>query len=544
MKGLPESWTDALLGEIAEVQMGQSPNSATYNDLGVGLPFFQGKAEFGSLYPTVRKWCSEPIKVARVGDILLSVRAPVGPTNVAATDCCIGRGLAALRVAQPLNQTYLLHYLRSIQDWLAKQGTGTTFAAISGDLIRQLQVPLCPAAEQKRIADKLDAILARVDACRDRLYRVFAILKRFREAVLSAAVRGQLSQAWREATEANHSARPPRLGPDLSSLAVDEKPSDRQLQEWMDDLPDGWRVERASLVVETGADIVYGIVQPGPKLAAGVPYVRGMDIVNGEIRVEQLLRTSPEIAQRYARASIKGGDVLLGIIRATKVAVVPESLNGANITQGTARFRPSQKILTRYLATVLEAPETQRWLHGHYRGIDMPGLNLADVRRVPIPLPSLEEQAEVIRQVDSLLSVAISIEARLVTARAQVDRLTPALLAKGFRGELVPQDPSDEPARTLLARVAAAKQAPSPSRAGPPSTRSPDLKPSPKPKLLEVIDRMPKADFSFDELRQVVGGDYESLKGDLFELLSDKSSGVEQFFDVKVRSMKLRRARK
>jgi type I restriction enzyme, R subunit len=175
--------------------------------------------------------------------------------------------------------------------------------------------------------------------------------------------------------------------------------------------------------------------------------------------------------EKYARAALEGGDILLGIIRATKVARVPDELNGANITQGTAHFRPSCALRSKFLTLALEAPATQRWLHRHYRGIDMPGLNLADVRRVPVPIPSLEEQDEIIRRVESILSYAENLEARYAAARAQVERLTPALLAKAFRGELVPQNPNDEPASMLLEHIHAARAAASvkPRRA----TRSP-----------------------------------------------------------------------
>ena len=85
----------ARLDEICVINMGQSPDSLTYNEKGNGLPFFQGKSDFGDIYPTVRMWCSEPIKIAQEKDILISVRAPIGALNIANCECCIGRGLAA-----------------------------------------------------------------------------------------------------------------------------------------------------------------------------------------------------------------------------------------------------------------------------------------------------------------------------------------------------------------------------------------------------------------------------------------------------------------
>ena len=92
----------ARLGDICEINMGQSPDSSSYNDNNDGLPFFQGNADFGELYPTVRVWCSQPSKVANKNDILISVRAPIGALNIADCKCCIGRGIAALTVDESI----------------------------------------------------------------------------------------------------------------------------------------------------------------------------------------------------------------------------------------------------------------------------------------------------------------------------------------------------------------------------------------------------------------------------------------------------------
>src|SRR5688572_24701368 len=107
--------------------MGQSPPGRTYNDDGKGLPFFQGKTDFRQRYPVVRKWCSAPTKIAEAGDVLISIRAPVGPTNVADQTCAIGRGLAAIRPTLVTLTEFLLFALRLQEQSLAEQGTGSTF---------------------------------------------------------------------------------------------------------------------------------------------------------------------------------------------------------------------------------------------------------------------------------------------------------------------------------------------------------------------------------------------------------------------------------
>lgn len=156
-KGLPGRWRWGAIGDpaVATLIMGQSPPGNTYNTDGRGLPFFQGKADFGEVFPTERVWCTAPKKIAEQGDILLSVRAPVGPTNLAARQCCIGRGLAALRGGRTALTSYLYYWFKSIEAWLSEQGEGSTFTAIGKERIESLKVPLPPLPVQERIVQIL-----------------------------------------------------------------------------------------------------------------------------------------------------------------------------------------------------------------------------------------------------------------------------------------------------------------------------------------------------------------------------------------------------
>lgn len=143
----------AKLGDICTVNMGQSPDSATYNEIGRGLPFFQGNADFGRLHPAVRVWCSEPTKIAHTGDILISVRAPIGAMNVADQDCCIGRGLAAIQVNENIcDPQYLWYAIQSKVSDLNAKGTGSTFKAISKSTLTDTEILLVPLDAQKNIA--------------------------------------------------------------------------------------------------------------------------------------------------------------------------------------------------------------------------------------------------------------------------------------------------------------------------------------------------------------------------------------------------------
>jgi type I restriction enzyme S subunit len=150
------TWEKVKLENVAEIIAGQSPESQYYNQSGNGLPFFQGKADFGYHYPKVRYWCTEPTKKAQPLDILLSVRAPVGPTNICNVESCIGRGLAAIRTGEKLNYKYLYWWFKSYENKLALMGNGSTFSAITTKVVKDLEIPLPPLHIQEQIADTLD----------------------------------------------------------------------------------------------------------------------------------------------------------------------------------------------------------------------------------------------------------------------------------------------------------------------------------------------------------------------------------------------------
>lgn len=168
----------AKLETFCNINMGQSPDSATYNTEGKGLPFFQGNADFGDIHPKVRVWCSAPTKVANTEDILISVRAPIGALNIADEKCCIGRGLAALTVDRSLcAQKYLWYGLESKIDELNAKGTGSTFKAINKKSLAETEIELPPLDEQRRIAAVLDKVSALIAQRRAQLNRLDLLVK-------------------------------------------------------------------------------------------------------------------------------------------------------------------------------------------------------------------------------------------------------------------------------------------------------------------------------------------------------------------------------
>ena len=153
------------LVDVAELVMGQSPPSTSYNDFGDGLPFYQGKTDFGATYPTPRIYCREPKKLAESGDILISVRAPVGATNLCNSQSCIGRGIAAIR-ANGIDSDFLYFYLKEIETYIDSLGSGAIFKAINKSQLAELPINEAgiPLPEQKKIAHILSTVQRAIEA--------------------------------------------------------------------------------------------------------------------------------------------------------------------------------------------------------------------------------------------------------------------------------------------------------------------------------------------------------------------------------------------
>ncbi|HBV0163720.1 restriction endonuclease subunit S [Escherichia coli] len=143
---VPKTWTISNLGKEFNITMGQSPSGSTYNEDRVGLPFFQGKTDFGFRFPSERIYCTDPKRVANKLDTLLSVRAPVGVTNLASTECIIGRGLAALRHKSG-NIAFTYYSVSNLSDYFSVfNGEGTVFGSINQKDLKQLPL-ICPPTE-------------------------------------------------------------------------------------------------------------------------------------------------------------------------------------------------------------------------------------------------------------------------------------------------------------------------------------------------------------------------------------------------------------
>ncbi|MBR4779848.1 MAG: restriction endonuclease subunit S [Lachnospiraceae bacterium] len=182
------AWTPGVLSDIAIITMGQSPKGESYNEEGVGTVFFQGRAEFGFRFPTRRLYTTDPKRMAQANDALMSVRAPVGDMNVAYEDCCIGRGLGAIR-SKDGHQSFVLYTMFALREQLnVFNGEGTVFGSINRDALNSMPVDIPP----KEIMDQFEDIVSPMDAAIRNNYDEICRLQALRDSLLPRLMSGEL----------------------------------------------------------------------------------------------------------------------------------------------------------------------------------------------------------------------------------------------------------------------------------------------------------------------------------------------------------------
>ena len=325
---------------------------------------------------------------------------------------------------------------------------GALYPAVRSKDIRAFKVPVAPLAEQQRIADKLDTVLARVDACRDRLARVAPLLKRFRQSVLAAATTGRLTEDWR-ANQPPGDAQA-EISDWLSIRLSRERkaPAEPDLKYWRSELPQGWIVASTHQFAECLDRLRVPVKREDRNSAKGLfPYYGA----NGEVgRIDEYI-FDDELVLVTEDETFYGREKPIAYRASGKCWVN----NHAHVLR--ARTRAAND----YLCFALMHYDVLPWLTGT---TGRAKLTQQALNALPVAIPPNAELEEIVRRVETLFAFADRLEARLAQAQTSVDRLTPSLLTKAFRGELVPQDPADESAAELLKRLAASRTAPAPAK--------------------------------------------------------------------------------
>ena len=377
-------------------------------------------------------------------DILISITAELGMVALVPEglgEAYVNQHVALARPSSEIDARFLAWYLASESDGkhqLLEAKRGATKVGLGLPDIRNLILPLPPLNEQHRIAAKLDTTLAAIDACRKRLDGVAAILKRFRQAVLAAATSGELSREWREGETGSNKSWKMIKTKEAGKIQLGRQRSPRY--------------------------------HNGPTMR---PYLRVQNVFENRIDLDDVMEMDFSGAD-LEKYTLHPGDILLNEGQSPQYlgrpAMYRGELSGSCFTNSLIRFQAGASVMPDFALFVFRhCMHSGRYLEQGTITTNIAHLSAGRFGEVDFPLPSLEEQQEIIHCAQNLFTLADQLEARLTSARKAVDLLTPALLAKAFRGELVPQDPNDEPASVLLARIRAARQAD--AGAGKPSRR-------------------------------------------------------------------------
>lgn len=411
MSEIPDTWINTNLKTVANLVTGNTPSTKSPEYYGGSVPFVKpGDLDSADPITVTEQQLTElgaqQCRLVRAGSTLVSCIGNLGKVGFAGVPLATNQQINSAEFHREIVDDRYGYYLcKTLKSWMERESSATTIAILNKGKFGEAPFPLAPLPEQKRIANKLDTVLTRVDAVNTRLARVAPLLKRFRQSVLAAATSGRLTEDWR------------------GGRAVNET----------------WRV------IPLGK------------------YVENHD--GARVPISETLRTERRGAYPYYGAS---GviDTIDGFTHEGKFVLIGE--DGANLVTRSKpiAFIATGKIWVNNHAHVLKCKEgaSDEYLAYYINSIDLtpyvsgsaqPKLNQKNLNTIPVPVPPTEEQTEIVRRVETLFAFADRLEARLAQAQTAATRLTPALLAKAFRGELVSQDPNDEPAAELLRRLQA-----------------------------------------------------------------------------------------
>ena len=382
------------LEDCCTIIAGQSPESKYYNTAGKGIPFFQGKADFGDLYPTIRVYCSQPTKIAEKDDILLSVRAPVGPTNLAPCQVCIGRGLTAIRPSSQLLTGYVLMFFRFFEAQLALKGTGTTFNAITQNVVKNLEIPIPPLDEQRRIVFRIEEMFSELDNSVSTLQKTKEQLAVYRQASITSAYPMMTEENTKKLSEISDITGGITKGRDLKQ-----------------------------------AETIY------------LPYLRVANVQNGFLDLTEIKEIELKVDEKE-KYLLKKGDVLYteggDRDKLGRGTVWNEEIPDCVHQNHVFRARVDKSIaIPEYVAY---------WSMGSYartyffrkgkQTVNLASINKTVLSNLELPIPDLGTQEKILAEIESRLSVCDSIEHTVDAALQQAEAMRQSILKQAFEGRL------------------------------------------------------------------------------------------------------------
>lgn len=303
--------------------------------------------------------------------------------------------------------------------------TGTAQPQITIQLLKYLQFPLPPLAEQNRIVEKLDALFAQLETIKTSMAKVPLLLKDFRQQVLTQAVTGKLTEEWR---------------------------NEKGINKW-----NYKKLYKVTLKVGSGSTPTGG---QAAYLDEGIPLIRSMNVHFNGIKYDGLAFLNDNQAKALKNVEVFENDILLNITGASigRVCLAPNEMNGARVNQHVCIIRVNNELKPSFLNIYLSSPIIQNLINNENYGVTRQSFTKAQILDLDIPVPLIDEQEIILTKVESLLAKTDAIEKQYETLKAKIDSLPQAILHKAFKGELTQQFDSDGDARELLREIQELKE--------------------------------------------------------------------------------------
>lgn len=406
---LPVGWTQVTLADVGEITTGNTPPTKQTENYGGEIPFVK-PGDLDYPFPitkteqTLSQRGAEFARLLRPGAVLVSCIGNLGKIGIAGVPLATNQQINSIEFTPSLvYDRYGYYFCKTLKPWMEREASATTVTILNKGRFSKAPFVLAPLDEQKRIAEKLDSLLTRVDSCERHLERVPKILKRFRQSVLAAATSGRLTEDWREENAVNGE----------------------------------WETVQLSEVANSRLGKMLDAAKNRGELH---PYLRNINVrwFAFDLSDIQELRISEEEAKTLG---VRKGDVLVCEGGEPGRCAVWNGEEDIYLFQKALhRVRVGEKLLPEWLCYCLKSSADSGKLAEYFTGTTIKHFTGVSLSRFEFELPSLEEQAEIVRRVESLFAYAERLEARYLSASERVARLTPSLLAKGFRGELVEQE--------------------------------------------------------------------------------------------------------
>ena len=438
---IPSSWQWAPAGDVAKIVGGGTPSSKVDGNFAEkGIPWItpadltgysESRISRGRRDLSERGFAGSGAQLIPAGSVLFSSRAPIGYCVIASNEVSTNQGFKSLVLDGDIDPGYVRYYLLSAKGYAESKASGTTFMELSGARVAKLTVPIAPLPEQRRIVGKVDGLTARTARARNELDRIPILISRYKGAVLALAFSGKLTKDWRI-----------EMGRD--ALGAGE-------------YPESWAVRELEEISEIQGGIQVGKKRPGSAELFDVPYLRVANVQRGWLNLDEIKTLNVTAAERD-RLLLSDGDILMneggdrdklgrGWVWRAQIPKCIHQNHVFRIRLHDPSFPPE------YVSHYANENGQRYFIDQGTQTTNLASISKRKVAALPVPVPPTDEAKEIVRRIESAFGWLDRMAAEHAAAARLLPKLDAAILAKAFRGELVPQDPKDEPASVLLERI-------------------------------------------------------------------------------------------